>query len=126
MPPAVRSRFRRRAVGLFLILLTTAILLELILQIAAVTIWLKNRPAASPAGGIATILCVGDSFTWGVGASDREHAYPPRLEHRLRESTGRDWRVVSAGWPGRDSREALSRLPAQIREHHPRCVCLLI
>ena len=50
------------------------------------------------------ILCLGDSFTYSLCASDRDHAWPAVLEKRLSESLpGQSIRVVNAGTPGKNS-----------------------
>lgn len=72
------------------------------------------------------MLCVGDSFTFGDGASSPEHSYPAILGDLLRQRYGLEATVVNAGWPGRDSREVLSTLPNRIRECSPQVVCVLV
>ncbi len=54
------------------ILIATAVLLEGVLQAAAYGVYLANRPASMPTQDKAenTILCVGDSWTHGMGTSD--------------------------------------------------------
>jgi acyl-CoA hydrolase len=70
----------------------------------------RARLQAVPSG--ATVLALGDSLTFGTGAS-RESSYPAVLA-RL---TG--WNVVNAGVPGDTSGGALERLPALLEEHEP-------
>ena len=66
-----------------------------------------------PAG--AVVLALGDSLTWGTGATP-DSSYPAVLAGL----TG--WRVVNAGVPGDTSAGALARLPALLQEHSPRLV----
>src|SRR5204862_5082060 len=74
-----------------------------------------------------TVLCVGDSFTFGLGASGRDHAYPQTLERILRERTGDpSWQVINAGHPGQDSSAVLRHLDAQLAEHRPAFVCVMV
>lgn len=73
------------------------------------------RGSAVPAG--ATVLALGDSLTYGAGATP-ETAYPAVLA----KLTG--WRVVNAGVPGHVSAQALERLPALMEEHRPALVLL--
>ncbi len=56
----------------------------------------------------ATIIAVGDSLTAGFGVTE-EHAYPARLERKLRNS-GFDFRIINAGINGEKSGEVLSRI----------------
>lgn len=71
------------------------------------------RGVAVPAG--ATVLALGDSLTWGTGATPGT-SYPAVLAGL----TG--WEVVNAGVPGDTSAGALERLPGLLEEHAPRLV----
>ncbi len=73
----------------------------------------RLKMAAVPAG--AVVLALGDSLTWGTGATP-ETSYPAVLAGL----TG--WQVVNAGVPGDTSAAALARLPALLQEHAPRLV----
>lgn len=76
---------------------------------------IRGRPV--PAG--STVLAIGDSLTWGTGATP-ETSYPSVLA-RL---TG--WRVVNAGAPGDTAAQALERTAALLAEHQPALVLLCI
>lgn len=75
------------------------------------------RGSVVPAG--ATVLALGDSLTFGTGATP-ETAYPAVLA-RL---TG--WNVVNAGVPGHVAAQALERTAALLEEHKPALVLLCI
>jgi lysophospholipase L1-like esterase len=78
-------------------------------------------------GGQRTILCTGDSFTYGLGASAPENSYPARLQAILRERTGdAGWRVVNCGWPGQDSRDVVQRLAEQLTTYQPALVYVIV
>ena len=77
----------------------------------------KSLAEAVPPG--STVLALGDSLTYGTGASP-ETSYPAVLA----ELTG--WNVVNAGVPGDTSAQALARLPALLEEHQPRLVIVSI
>ncbi len=77
----------------------------------------KSSAEAVPPG--STVLALGDSLTYGTGASP-ETSYPAVLA----ELTG--WNVVNAGVPGDTSAQALARLPALLEEHQPRLVIVSI
>jgi len=65
---------------------------------------------AIPAG--ATVLILGDSLSYGTGASEGED-YPSLLA----KSTG--WHIINAGVPGNTSAQGLARLPDLLAEHQP-------
>ncbi|HWP12084.1 MAG TPA: GDSL-type esterase/lipase family protein [Ramlibacter sp.] len=77
----------------------------------------KPRLAAVPAG--ASVLALGDSITWGTGATP-ETSYPAAL------ATLTGWNVVNAGVPGDTSAGALARLPELLRQHSPQLVLVSI
>lgn len=110
-------------------LLLGLVWMELTLQVVAVGYrWgagrLRNGDAKVDAE--LTILCLGDSMTFGSGA-DAQHSYPRQLERLLQQRwPERDFRVINAGKPGFNSSQVLHRLPAQLRELHPDLVLLMI
>ena len=75
------------------------------------------RAQLVPAG--STVLALGDSLTYGTGASP-ETAYPTVLA----ELSG--WNVVNAGVSGNTSAQALERLPGLLAEHQPKLVIVSI
>lgn len=101
-------------------------ILELVLQAGALVASLRGREEAPRDAGCA-VLCVGDSFTWGFGASDASSSYPARLGQRLRDAPlAGEAEVVNGAWPGRDSRGLVQELPRQVEESRPRVVAMLI
>ncbi|MET4576692.1 GDSL-type esterase/lipase family protein [Ottowia thiooxydans] len=79
----------------------------------------KRMPAARAIAAGGTVLALGDSLTYGVGA-DASAAYPAVLH----ELTG--WQVVNGGVSGETSAQALVRLPALLQEHRPELVIVSI
>ncbi|ROZ69365.1 GDSL-type esterase/lipase family protein [Ramlibacter sp. WS9] len=77
----------------------------------------KPKLAAVPAG--STVLALGDSITFGVGATP-ETSYPAVLA----KLTG--WQIVNAGISGDTSAGALARLAGLLQEHSPRLVLVSI
>ena len=75
------------------------------------------RAQLVPAG--STVLALGDSLTYGTGASP-ETAYPTVLA----ELSG--WNVVNAGVSGNTSAQALELLPGLLAEHQPKLVIVSI
>ena len=79
----------------------------------------KKAPKALPVASGATVLALGDSLTFGNGATP-ENAYPAVLAG----ITG--WNVVNAGISGNTSSQALERLPELLVEHKPVLVLVCI
>ena len=79
----------------------------------------RSQGKAQPVPAGSTVLALGDSLTYGTGAS-AEASYPTVLA----ELTG--WNVVNAGVPGDTSAQALARLPALLAEHRPKLVIVSI
>jgi len=79
---------------------------------------------------VRTALCLGDSYTYGEGASGEKGSYPSQLEQLLnaRENgpAGVRWRVVNRGWPGRNSAEVLQRTPGYLTTERPDYVVVLV
>ncbi len=87
-----------------------------LLSVAALTASCgKARPRAEPVAAGATVLALGDSLTFGTGATP-DTSYPAVLAGL----TG--WRIVNAGVPGDTAAQALDRLPALLQEHAPALV----
>jgi len=100
---------------LLLALVSGVLALELALQLGALLApTLLSRSAGGGAGGELTILCVGDSHTFGVAVPKRA-AYPSQLQARLDESLSqREVRVLNFGVPGFNAAQVASRLERQI------------
>ena len=79
----------------------------------------KKAARAQAVAAGSTVLALGDSLTYGTGASP-ETAYPTVLA----DLTG--WNVVNAGVPGNTSAQALERLPDLLAEHQPKLVIVSI
>ena len=112
-------------------LVLTLVGLELGLQVAALGAWLwlgRGAPARVRSAGERVILCVGDSFTYGIGASTPASTYPAQLEALLRARGPHDgsWVVLNRGWPGRSSAELMQRMPGLLAAERPDYVSILI
>ncbi len=94
--------------------------IEVAWQLAAlVTRNLSARSSASaPRAGALTILCVGDSHTYGAPLPEPE-SYPFQLERSLRSTYERDIQVVNLGVPGMNTPMVANRLESQIARLHP-------
>ena len=105
----------------------TLLLLEIVLQALALAAWLASEPEQPHADATErVVLCVGDSFTYGSGASRDNATYPRQLQHMLRARGEPKWRVVNGGQLGRDSRGALEVIDQQLAAYRPEVVCIVI
>jgi len=124
--PPRRSKMRSRVFLFMGFMVGVLVLVELLLQAAALAVWWAQRPPAD-ATTKQVVLCVGDSWTQGMGSSDLgKFSYPAQVEGLLREAAGPEWSVVNGGQSGQNSRDVLERLPGQLRQFEPRVVCILI
>jgi lysophospholipase L1-like esterase len=95
---------------------------ELCLQLGAAVRAALGRPeAVLSAGSGRTILCVGDSNTYGLHL-DVEEAYPAQLQRLLGGST----QVINAGFPGMNSSRVRAGLGRMIDASHPDVVLILV
>ncbi len=96
--------------------------LELLLQTGAV--FASSTLAATKSNG-PSVLCLGDSYTAGVGATTPEQSYPAQLQRQLRELGHDDLTVVNGGCPGKDSAFMMRRLPGLLQPE-TKVLCLLM
>ncbi len=71
-----------------------------------------------------SIVCVGDSNTFGVGAPERQ-SWPDQLRQRL-ESGGNPIPVVNLAFPGLGAAQAIERLAINVAEDPPRVAIVLV
>lgn len=119
----------RRIASIFVIILIALLLLELCLQGLAFVFSLKghDRDGDAVQAEARKIVCIGDSYTFGVGASrPAETSYPAMLEKVMNTRQDGPWKVVNAGWPGRNSRGATQLLDEQLFSEDPELLVLLI
>lgn len=112
-------RLKKRTIALAVLL--SLVVAELVLDVASwrVTGQLDARP--SPEGVGLRVLCMGDSWTYGVGAPKGE-AYPDYLGRIL----GTGYVVINEGRPGMNSSQLAARLPALLEKHHPDYVVVMV
>jgi hypothetical protein len=70
-----------------------------------------DRAQPKPAG-VHRVLCLGDSFTWGVGVLF-DDAWPQRLERTLSRTRGERWQAVNLAEPGLNAVQEASRLESE-------------
>ena len=100
---------------------------ELFLQAASfVARRVSSRAGPGGAEGAITILCVGDSHTYGLPLP-QEESYPAQLEARLAERhPERSFQVVNLGIPGLNSAYLANRLSAQVLQLRPQLVLVWV
>jgi len=113
---------RVRTVGL--LALISLVLLEVVLQMLTVGVWLffPRHDAERFDSGERVVMCIGDSFTFGLGATSLSRSYPGQLQGILQQRLGPEWRVVNRGWPGRCTRDLLERIEEQLATIRPELV----
>jgi len=62
--------------------------------------------------GVRRVVCLGDSFTWGVGVLF-DDAWPQRIERTLSRSRGERWEAVNLAEPGMNAVQYASRLESE-------------
>lgn len=103
------------------------IALELVLQAGSLVVFRAATTVDPELSGAARVLCVGDSYTYGLGATATARSYPSVLQDLLRQRLGDEApQVVNTGWPGQNSNDALRKLDAQLRDNRPVLVCVLL
>jgi hypothetical protein len=70
-----------------------------------------DRAQPRPAG-VRRVLCLGDSFTWGVGVM-WDDAWPQRVERLVSRTRGERWEAVSLAEPGMNAVQQASRLESE-------------
>ncbi len=68
--------------------------------------------------GVRRVVCLGDSFTWGVRVLF-DDAWPQRLERLLARDRGEVWEAVNLGEPGLNSVQEAARLASQGFAYEP-------
>ena len=62
--------------------------------------------------GVRRVVCLGDSFTWGVGVQ-WDDAWPQRIERSLSRTRGERWEAVNLAEPGMNTVQEASRLESE-------------
>ena len=81
-----------------------------------------DRAQPKPAG-VRRVVCVGDSFTWGVGVLF-DDAWPQRIERTLSRTRGERWEAVNLAEPGMNAVEEASRLESEGFQYGPDVVVM--
>ncbi len=87
--------------------------------------WWRLGAARSAADGAVRVLCIGDSFTFGVGSS-AGRSYPEQLKAILQRRLKQPVDVVNDGVPSYNSSQVLRRLPHALARARPCVVVALV
>jgi tetratricopeptide (TPR) repeat protein len=79
---------------------------------------IKNNFVQSDKINLTRILCIGDSFTFGVGAS-KGFSYPEQLQKILDKNSSQHFVIYNAGVPGTNSSQTLNKLPSYLDIYQP-------
>jgi lysophospholipase L1-like esterase len=118
-----RRRLGRRLLGLLLLVL----LIELALQAASPIVRraMARRDGPLPPGASLSVLCVGDSNTYGLHVP-RAFSYPEQLRGRLEARLGRPVAVHNRGVPGQNSAQVARELEQDLLDTRPDLVLVLV
>ncbi len=119
----------RRVLATALGIAGALVLLEVLLQVAALGLfWFgtESSIAHASAKGERVVLCVGDSFTFGLHASSPLESYPAILGRMAAQSGTTGVAVINRGVPGQSSRDVLQRLIPDLEQLRPETVLVLV
>jgi lysophospholipase L1-like esterase len=106
---------------LLIIIAASFLSLELGLQAAGAFINLRSK-INNHYQGAFVILCIGDSFTFGIGAAKNE-SYPSQLETILHQAyPEKNLQVINLGMPGYNSSQCLNLLKEKYNSYNPALV----
>lgn len=89
-------------------------------QLAKLGTTLPATAAAMRRGDDIVVVAIGSSSTSGVGASDRQHAYPARLESELKNRwPHHNVRVINKGIGGEDAEQMIRRFEKDVLSNNP-------
>ncbi|MFH2203848.1 MAG: GDSL-type esterase/lipase family protein [Elusimicrobiota bacterium] len=109
---------KRKVLWLGAGILTTLVLFEAGFRVLGLFL----GPAQGVAGARRTILCEGDSFTYGIGGE----SFPQQLEKILNDRAGgRIYHAVNKGIPGLNTALLADRLEGHLRRYRPAVVIVL-
>ncbi len=110
-------------------LVFVVILLELVLRLGGgfySRYYLPHYDFRSITGDTYNILCLGDSYTYGIGAGI-EHSYPAQLQEILnRNNPGKKFKVLNLGVPGFNSAQVLQTMNGILPGFKPDMIVVMV
>ena len=120
-----RTRILRRLAAVMLGLFASFVLLEAGLQVTALFMKPASRRVPPASDDERRIVCIGDSFTYGVHLPAAA-SYPSQLQGMLNRVPGSHWRVFNLGYPGQNSAQVRAGLARNLEAYAPEIVVVLI
>jgi len=120
------NRKKHRLVAFLAGMVVCLLAMELILRVVgAIYAYRSESDEVIKVPAQCTILCVGDSVTFGLGAP-RTQSYPAQLERLLNaKESKRVFTVVNRGRPGQNTSQLIETLEGDIKEVEPSIVLIL-
>ncbi len=121
--------FVKIIVAIYCVILTF-IILEVVLRIGSFFYLKSNEYFVSknlnaPDRNLYRILCLGDSFTYGVGAP-RNESYPSQLFNILNDNIQEyNFKVINYGYGGQNTSQLLNKLTSDINDVNPQLIIIL-
>jgi hypothetical protein len=84
----------------------------------------KQTEFKNGSDSVMTVLCLGDSFTYGIGAPN-DKSYPSQLADLIREKEHIPVRVINAGICAGNSTQMLEAIQDLLQKYHPDLVVML-
>jgi len=125
----MQESLRKKIIFTAFIIITTLSLLEAVLRISGYIILTSsqysNTTSRIKGKNEPVILCLGDSFTFGLG-TDYWHSYPRQLEGILNEKfPEKTFKIYNLGIPGSNSSQLLSNLQYYIDKYNPNLLIVM-
>lgn len=123
------SSFTQKLLLIFFGLLISIIFAEVLFRISG---FIANKTMIKSVKAVkntdSRILCIGDSSTYGLGASNTDKfSYPAQLQALLNEKAhNRKFQVLNFGVPGMNSSQVLHRFRENLLEYKPDIVIAMI
>ncbi|MBI4845749.1 MAG: hypothetical protein HY810_04660 [Candidatus Omnitrophica bacterium] len=119
--------FKKKFMLLLLGMTGAVVFLEILLQSGAFLARLNASFAVKkPDNQSCRVLCLGDSFTYGIGAQ-KKYSYPAQLQKLLDEKSGPGrFTVINSGEPGINTPMLCDKLQRLLDEFEPDIVLLMV
>lgn len=120
--------YKQKIIFILLGIITIPVLLEITLTSAGL-IYKRYRinnynKVIESRDGFVRVLCLGDSFTFGIGAP-KGYSYPEQLQKILDNNSNKKYIVYNMGIGGQNSSQLLKNLEKNIQKFHPDVILIM-